>query len=198
MPLDLKGATVRIQLSPDRFDSRDAADGLFPGHVLERYHVIFDYPGHKFTLAAPGSLKPRGNAVSSPLKRENGFPRVEVAIGDQKVGMLLDTGASFTMISRKAMDDWSASAPNPWPRHNGAVGAANMALNGDAVMPMVRRRLRDPQRRCCRPPRRHIREMVFVKRGQLSNGRPYTRRTCGERPSTVSRRDRLRRRCCLF
>jgi hypothetical protein len=138
MPLDLNGAKVAIQLSPDRLDSRDAVDGLFPGHVLERYHVIFDYPGHKFTLATPGSLKPRGNAVPAPLKRVNGFPRVEVAIGDRKVGMLLDTGASFTMISRKAMDEWSASAPNPWPRRNGAVGAANMAEKNDAVRPMVR------------------------------------------------------------
>lgn len=137
MPLDLKGAAVFIQ-GPDRLNSRDAADGLFPGHVLERYHVIFDYPGHKFTLAAPGSLKPRGNAVPSPLNRVNGFPRVEVAIGDQKVGMLLDTGASFTMISRKAMDEWRSSAPNPWPHHNGAVGAANMAIQNDDVRPMVR------------------------------------------------------------
>ena len=60
MPLDLKGARVMIQYGKDHLEERDAVDGLFPGHVLERYHVIFDYPARKFTLAAPGSVKPRG------------------------------------------------------------------------------------------------------------------------------------------
>jgi hypothetical protein len=44
MPLNLKDARVFIMAGADRFDFRDGADGLFPGHVLERYHVIFDFP----------------------------------------------------------------------------------------------------------------------------------------------------------
>jgi predicted aspartyl protease len=137
MPLDLRGARVMIQLSPERFMSRDAVDGLLPGHVLERYHVIFDYPGHKFTLAAPGSVRPRGAAVPSPFRRENGFPRVEVAIGDRRVGFLLDTGASFTMISSAAVG-WSVVEPTFWPRCLGAIGPANMGLPGDSKRLMLR------------------------------------------------------------
>jgi predicted aspartyl protease len=137
MPLDLRAASVVIELSQDRFNARDAVDGLLPGHVLERYHVIFDYPGHKFTLAAPGSVRPRGIVVPSPLRRENGFPRVDVAIGDRRLGFLLDTGASYTMISSAAMG-WSTVEAKPWPRRLGAVGPANMGLPGDSKRPMLR------------------------------------------------------------
>ncbi|MGO9096557.1 MAG: aspartyl protease family protein [Bryobacteraceae bacterium] len=137
MQLDLRGARVTIQLSPERFMSRDAVDGLLPGHVLERYHVIFDYPGHTFTLAAPGSVRPHGIAVPSPFRHENGFPRVNVAIGDRRLGFLLDTGASYTMISSAAVG-WSVVEAKPWPRRLGAVGPANMGLPGDSKGLMLR------------------------------------------------------------
>jgi hypothetical protein len=81
MPLDLKDARILIQYGSERFDARDAADGLFPGHVLERYDAIFDYPGHKFTLAAPVSVRPRGVAFASPVRRQNGFVRIEANVG---------------------------------------------------------------------------------------------------------------------
>lgn len=49
----------------------EEADGLFPGHVLARYHVIFDYPAGELTLAEPGTVEPRGEplpmGVSEPL-----------------------------------------------------------------------------------------------------------------------------------
>jgi predicted aspartyl protease len=137
MPLDLRGVSVSIQLSPERFNPRDAVDGLVPGQLLERYHVIFDYPVHKFTLAAPGSVRPRGTAVPSPLRRENGFPRVNVAIGDRRLGFLLDTGASYTMISAAAVG-WSVVEAKPWTRRLGAVGPANMGLPGDSKRLMLR------------------------------------------------------------
>ena len=137
MPLDLRGAAVLVELSQDRFNARDAVDGLLPGHVLERYHVIFDYPARTFTLAAPGSVRPRGIAVPSPLRRENGFPRVNVAIGDRRLGFLLDTGASYTMISSAAVG-WSVVEAKPWPRRIGAVGPANMGLPGDSKRLMLR------------------------------------------------------------
>jgi predicted aspartyl protease len=137
MPLDLKGARVFIMLGQDRLGFRDTADGLFPGHVLERYHVVFDYPGRRFTLAAPGSAKPRGTAVPSPVRRDSGFARLELAIGGRKFGFLLDTGSSYTMISRTAIEEWSTAAGTPWPRHVGAVGAANMMggkMESEALM----------------------------------------------------------------
>ncbi len=132
MRLDLKDARVLIQYGKDRFEERDAADGLFPGHVLERYHAIFDYPARKFTLAAPGSVKPRGTAVPSPVRRQNGFAHLELSIGGRAAGVLLDTGASFTMISRTVMEEWSSATTPPWPRLLGAVGPANMGARSDS------------------------------------------------------------------
>jgi Aspartyl protease len=126
MPLDLKGARVLIMAGQDHFNFRDGADGMFPGHVLERYHAVFDYPGRKFTLSAPGSVKPRGVAVPSPVRPNNGFVRIDLAVGGRKFGFLLDTGASYTMISKATLEEWSAAEGTPWPRHVGAVGSANM------------------------------------------------------------------------
>ncbi len=138
MRLDLKGARVLIQFGKDRLEERDAADGLFPGHVLERYHVIFDYPARKFTLAAPGSVKPRGAGVSSPVRAQNGFARLELNVAGRTAGFLLDTGASFTMIARNAIEQWSSAANPPWPRLSGAVGPANMGANSDSEALVVR------------------------------------------------------------
>jgi PDZ domain/Aspartyl protease len=138
MPLDLKDARVMIQYGNDRLEERDAVDGLFPGHVLKRYHVIFDYPARKFTLAAPGSVTPRGTAVPSPVRAQNGFARLELSIGGRTVGVLLDTGASFTMISRTAIEEWSSAAAPPWPRLVGAVGPANMGARSDPAALVVR------------------------------------------------------------
>jgi predicted aspartyl protease len=126
LPLDLEGLRALMVIGED-FDPRDAVQGLIPGVLLKRYHVIFDYPAHQFTLAAPGSVKPRGTRIDSPYLEKNGHPRIEATINGVKYGFLLDTGASFTMISRKAMDGWAAGDGAKWPRHTGAVGAANMS-----------------------------------------------------------------------
>jgi hypothetical protein len=137
MALNLKGARAAILMGQDRFDARDAADGLFPGQVLERYHVIFDYPGRKFTLAPPGSMRAHGVAIPARLRTDNGFPRIELSVGGRAFGFLLDTGASYTMISRVALEEWSSAG---WPRHTGASGFANMAggkMENEALMTRI-------------------------------------------------------------
>ncbi|HEY7546231.1 MAG TPA: aspartyl protease family protein, partial [Blastocatellia bacterium] len=126
MPLDLKDARALVAIGAKTFMPGVNAEGLFPAHILRRYHVIFDYPGRKFTLAKPGSLKPRGIQLSSPIGR-TGFPRIEATIGGETFGFLLDTGASFTMISQELLNKW-ANQHADWPRATGAVGAANMGL----------------------------------------------------------------------
>lgn len=101
------------------------AEGLIGASLLAQYHVIFDYPHHQFTLATPGTLTPQGTPLATPIHPESGFPRLEVQIDGQTYGMLLDTGASHTMISRRLLDALAAAHP-AWPRANGAVGTANM------------------------------------------------------------------------
>jgi predicted aspartyl protease len=127
MPLNLEGARSFVTIGAKTVMPGVNAEGLFPGHILKRYHVIFDYPGRKFTLAKPGSIKPRGTRINSPVNQRSGFPRIEAQIGGETYGFLLDTGASFTMISQELLAEWSGKNPT-WQKTTGAYGAANMGL----------------------------------------------------------------------
>ena len=127
MPLDLNGARSFVAVGSKTMMPGVNAEGLFPGHILMRYHVIFDYPGGKFTLARPGSQKPRGVPLPSPVSKTSGFPRIELTIGGESFGFLLDTGASYTMISQELLSSW-ADQHKDWKPAIGAVGAANMGL----------------------------------------------------------------------
>lgn len=127
MPLDLEGARAIVAIGEKTIHAGVSAEGLMPGHVLKRYRVVFDYPGKQFTLATPGSLKPRGARLVSPVQQRNGFPRIEAQIDGQNYGFLLDTGASFTMISQEVLNQWSGKHAD-WQRTVGAVGSANMGL----------------------------------------------------------------------
>lgn len=128
MDLDLSGVATIISLDTNRVFSRDDAEGLMPSSLLKKYHVIFDYPANEFTLARPGSIKPAGERFSAP-NGSTGFPRIEITVGGETHGYLLDTGATYTMISQETMTSWSA-AHKGWPHGTGATGAANM-FGGD-------------------------------------------------------------------
>ena len=110
------------------------ADGMVPGHVLSRYHVIFDYPAATFTLASPGVLTPRGTPLPMPVSTPQGFPRTELEVDGTRYGMLLDTGASFTMVSEVVLSAWGQRHPD-WPRHPGAFGDA-ATLGGQTLETM--------------------------------------------------------------
>jgi predicted aspartyl protease len=101
------------------------AEGFLPGHILARYHVVFDYPGRTFTVARPGVLEPQGTPMPMPVSEFMGFPRTELEIDGERYGLLLDTGASFTMISGAVMNAWGERHPE-WPRYEGAHGDAAM------------------------------------------------------------------------
>jgi hypothetical protein len=138
MPLNLEGARASVVLGEKSVEGGVSAEGLMPGRLLKRYHVIFDYPGKQFTLATPGTVKPHGTRLDSPIQKETGFPRIEAQIDGQTYGFLLDSGASFTMITRQVLDQWSAAHAN-WPRTSGAIGAANMGIGGmEASATMMR------------------------------------------------------------
>ena len=111
------------------------ADGMIPGHVLAQYHVIFDYPARAFTLAAPGSLVPRGTSMRMRVGKGSGFPRTEWEIDGATHAMLIDTGASFTMVSEVVLKAWGERHPD-WPRHPGAYGQA-ATLGGQTLETMM-------------------------------------------------------------
>jgi predicted aspartyl protease len=138
MPLNLEGARALVALGQKTMMPGVAAEGMLPAHVLMRYHVVFDYPGHRFTVAKPGALQPRGQRLVSPIDPRSGFPRLDVQIGGETFGFLLDTGASFTMISQEQLNKWAA-AHTDWKRATGAVGCANMGLGPvEATATMMR------------------------------------------------------------
>jgi hypothetical protein len=127
MPLNLQGARSFVSIGTKSLMPGVNAEGLFPGHILQRYHVVFDYPGRKFTLARPNSLKPRGIRIESPVNQQSGFPRIEAQIGGETHGFLLDTGASYTMISQELLEQWAGKNAS-WQKATGAYGNANMGL----------------------------------------------------------------------
>ncbi len=127
MPLNLEGARSFVSLGTKTIVPGVNAEGLLPGHILKRYHVIFDYPGRKFTLAKANTVKSRGIRIPSPVNQQSGFPRIEAQIGGETYGFLLDTGASFTMISQELLEHWASKNP-AWQKTTGAYGAANMGL----------------------------------------------------------------------
>lgn len=128
MPIHLESSQTFIDLNPSEYFAPGTfADGLISGHMLASYQVIVDYPHQQFTLATPGALTPRGIPLATPIHPESGFPRLEVQIDGRMYGMLLDTGASHTMISRALLDELAETHPD-WPRVNGAFGTANMGF----------------------------------------------------------------------
>ena len=109
------------------------AEGMLPAHVLSLYHVVLDYPKGTLTIARAGVLSPKGTASPMPVGR-TGFPRTEIVVGGATYGMLLDAGASFTMVSEVLLKKWGSEHPD-WQRHAGAFGEA-ATLGGQTLETM--------------------------------------------------------------
>lgn len=137
MPLTLDPERVLVLVGQDNVLPPAAgvrAEGMVPGHVLAKMHVVFDYPAATLTLARPGVLTPRGTRLQMPVSKQSGFPRTELEIDGTKYGMLLDTGASFTMVSEVVLKAWGQKHPD-WPRYKGAFGDA-ATLGGSTLETM--------------------------------------------------------------
>jgi predicted aspartyl protease len=126
MPLELNPDRVFAMIGKDNMLSPAApghADGMLPGHVLAHYQVVFDYPKGTFTIAKAGTLQPEGSPLPMPVSASSGFPRTEIQVDGVTHGVLLDTGASFTMVSEALLKSWGDAHPD-WQRHPGAFGEA--------------------------------------------------------------------------
>jgi len=135
LELNLEGVPEFAKLEGARIIERNEAEGMIPGRLLSKYYMIFDYPGHTLTFAPPGTVEPRGVKLKADIGR-TGFPRIEAEVGGQTYGFMIDTGASFTMVSRAAMEQWSKANPS-WMTATGAFGFANMGggrMEADALM----------------------------------------------------------------
>lgn len=137
LPLTLNPDRIAVVIGSDNVLPHAApgrAEGMLPGHVLSKYHVVFDYPNATFTIARPNVLTPRGTELPMPVSKRSRFPRTEIIVSGSTYAMLLDTGASFTMVSEVLLKFWGRQHAD-WPRHNGAFGDAAM-LGGQTLETM--------------------------------------------------------------
>jgi hypothetical protein len=123
--LELNEGKVLIVAGSRSIAPGSDAEGLLPGHVLAKYAVVFDYPAGSFTIARPATLSHKGIKLPAPVNQRSGFPRIELELGGQPYGFLLDTGATYTMMSKASMERWT-SEHTDWKTASGAAGLANM------------------------------------------------------------------------
>ena len=130
-PLEIDPKMVGVNLGVSAVLPNELApfphEGLLPGRVLAKYHVVFDYPKGKFTIARAGVLKPAGASLPMPVNPLTGFPRAELEIDGKTYGFLIDTGAAVTIVSDVLLKALGAAHPD-WQRHPGAYGEG--ALQG--------------------------------------------------------------------
>jgi predicted aspartyl protease len=132
MRLDLSGVPQAVQINSSLRSPGFPDEAFVPGRVLNNYHVVFDYSGRTFTLAAPNSVKAQGLKLSTPISEMMRFPRIELEIQGERYGFLLDTGAPYTMLSEAIIQKLGI------PYVTGAVGTANMGLAGEEKLALAR------------------------------------------------------------
>jgi hypothetical protein len=101
-----------------------SAEINLPSKVLRAYDAVFDYPNRQFTLGAPGSVSFKGTPAKVTITPD-GLVQVPSGIENQNYTLMLDTGASISLISSDLLDRWHRAHPS-LPFMRGAVGAANM------------------------------------------------------------------------
>ncbi len=96
-----------------------------PSSILRHYDVLVDFPGHKFSIGAPGTIHFRGPSGKVLINAENGLIQVPSQIEKKKYNLALDLGASISFLSDEVFDKLATAHPD-WPHMTGAVGPANM------------------------------------------------------------------------
>jgi hypothetical protein len=96
-----------------------------PSSLLRHYDVLVDFPGHKFSIGAPGTIHFRGPGGKVQINTENGLIQVPSQIENKKHNLALDLGASISFLSDELFDKLASAHPD-WPYMTGAVGSANM------------------------------------------------------------------------
>jgi hypothetical protein len=146
LPLDLSAVYVDARRFPVTFAATTATQAnvmmpgasspaFLPAKVLADHIVTFDYPNSALWLDGPPLVD--GIPLVVHIAKQTRFPRVELEIDGERMGFLLDTGASFTMLSQTVIDRLRAKHPD-WTYVQGAYGPANMIGKGDLASHMLR------------------------------------------------------------
>jgi hypothetical protein len=96
-----------------------------PSTILRHYDVLIDFPGHKFSIGAPGTIHFRGQSGKVLINSDNGLIQVPSQVENKKYNLALDIGASISFLSADLFDKLAGAHPD-WPHMTGAVGSANM------------------------------------------------------------------------
>jgi hypothetical protein len=96
-----------------------------PSSVLRHYDVLVDFPEHKVSIGAPGTIAFRGQSEKVLVNTENGLIQVPSRIEKQKCNLALDLGSSVSFLSDDSFDKLEAAHPD-WAQMTGAVGSANL------------------------------------------------------------------------
>ena len=122
-PLDPAGVPAVVLQGP-RMRPGLLAEAQLPASLIRRYHVVFDYPARRLTLAKPGLLKPRGVPIPCRVNPETGLFLIEAVVDGETVPLGVDNGSSYTWVSDSLTGALKERHPD-WPAAVGAVGAAN-------------------------------------------------------------------------
>ena len=115
-------ASDAVMLDSDRMVSGVDADVLFPVRLLRDRAVSFDYVGHRFGI---GVDAPAGAQLDVEISPHSGFARLPVTISGETTYLLLDSGASCTMLSEALISQLRSQHPD-WRTVRGAYDDANM------------------------------------------------------------------------
>jgi hypothetical protein len=121
--LDTAGLVTRVRDGAVVLPGVPAEAGL-PARTLRRLCAVFDYPARRLTLAAPGTLAPRGAALPCRVNPVTGLPMIVAALDGDAVPLGLDTGSAGTWLSDSLTQAWRLRHPDS-PHAIGAAGSAN-------------------------------------------------------------------------
>lgn len=125
LPVDFGGVKTNAGRDIDWLFKAIGNDGNLPSTVLKRYHVVFDYPSRRMTLAEPGVLKPRGVRSPASVHPATGIVQMDAVIDGETYSLALDNGASASFLPDTLLARFGQSHPE-WPSSRGAVGCANI------------------------------------------------------------------------
>ncbi|MBN2780415.1 MAG: hypothetical protein JXR21_00445 [Candidatus Marinimicrobia bacterium] len=125
MDLDFRGVESMVRFQPYWLFSTMHTDGNLPSTVLQKYHIIFDYPKRRLTVAAPGCMRPRGTASPASIDPGTGIVQLDAVIAGDSFSFALDMGASYSFITEEILVRLSDEHPEI-PTITGTLGCANM------------------------------------------------------------------------
>ena len=95
-----------------------------PTRVLRNYDVLIDFPQHRFSIGAPGTIPFRGSSGKVRLT-ENGTIQVPSQIENDNSILSSTLVRASAFYPRSCLKNWQEHI-RTWPHMTGAVGSANM------------------------------------------------------------------------